>query len=88
MIAPTHQHLERLGRDDPFAELVLAVASDPDNPYNVERYLWVLEEPAMQVCRCGQSFDPEGGLGGRYRRYCSDRCQQRAWSEQRKARIR
>jgi hypothetical protein len=67
-------------RPDPFGELVRRVAADPHNPYNVERYLWVLEEPPVADCAvCGRRFDPwfayDGGAArGLPRRYCSKAC--------------
>jgi len=71
-------------RRDPFAQLVRSLAADPDSPYNLEGYLWVLEEAAPEPCEhCGAFFVPTfdywGAPGrGEARRYCSDRCRQRA----------
>ena len=71
-------------RRDPFAELVRQVAGDPDNPFNIERYLWVLEEAAPEPCgHCGvlfvPSFDYDGAPArGQARRYCTAACAQRA----------
>jgi hypothetical protein len=69
---------------DPFAELVRAVHSDPDNAYNLEKYLWVLEEAPPGECGCcGRLFDATVGHAGEParglpRRYCSPACSQRA----------
>jgi hypothetical protein len=79
-------------RTDPFARLVREVASDPDSAFNIEEHLWVLEEPAPEVCSlCGDLFDPalnhHGGLAsGTARRYCSSRCAGRAAYQRRTAR--
>ena len=81
-------------RRDPFAELVRRVAADPLNPYNIERYLWVLEEPPFADCEvCGRRFDPwfayDGGPArGLSRRYCSRRCGDRAAYRRHQERIR
>jgi hypothetical protein len=72
------------GHADPFAELVRQVASDPDNAYNVEQHLWVLEEdPPGECASCGRLFDPAVGYHGELarglpRKYCSPACSQRA----------
>jgi hypothetical protein len=72
------------GRDDPFSRLVASMAADPANPFNIERYLWVLDEPPARRCsHCGGWFAPgesyDGGPArGRPRRYCSPGCVQRA----------
>ncbi len=78
------------GRRDPFADLVRQVASDPDNPFNIDRYLWILEEPPPQACvTCGDLFDAwadylGGPARGLPRRYCSPRCRDRAaWARRR-----
>jgi hypothetical protein len=69
-------------RLDRFAQLVARVAADPDNAYNIDRYRWVLDEPAPQPCaRCGTLFWPGesytgGPARGRLRRHCSRRCAQ------------
>lgn len=68
------------GRSDPFSELVRQVAHDPSNPYNLDRYLWVLEEPAPRACfACGELFDPcysyDGAVArGLPRQHCSRTC--------------
>lgn len=70
-------------RSDPFAELVRQVAEDPANPFNIEAYLWVLEEAPPEPCEaCGTlfvpSFDYDGApAGGHPRRYCSRICAHR-----------
>lgn len=79
----------RATRDDPFAELVRQVHDDPANPYNLDGYLWVLEEPAPRECpSCGALFDPalghDGTLSRRHRRYCSLRCGRRAAERRRR----
>lgn len=80
-------------RNDPFSRLVATVAADTDNPFNIERYLWVLEEPAPRQCECcGTLFDPWGGYDGvtphgPARRYCSRRCATRAAYERHRARL-
>jgi hypothetical protein len=79
-------------RHDPFTELVRRVAADPLNPYNIERYLWVLEEPPLRACAtCGAFFDPWFAYDGEPshgppRRYCSPRCRGRAAYERQRAR--
>lgn len=71
-------------RDDPFARLVAEVAADPANPFNIERYLWVLEEPPARPCGwCGVMFDPWFDYAGDAARglprgYCSTLCRDRA----------
>jgi len=74
----------RTHRDDRFADLVRQVAADPANPFNIDRYRWVLDGPAPRRCElCGELVDawvdydggPAQGLG---RRYCSRRCAGRA----------
>ena len=83
----------RAGRGrDRFAELVARVAADPDNAYNIDRYLWVLDEPAARSCdHCGEPFWPGesyagGPARGRPRRYCSPGCASRAGWERHWAR--
>lgn len=78
---------------DRFAQLVAEVAADPANPYNIERYLWVLDGPPLR-CRahCGAWFDPwfdydEGSARGLPRRYCSRRCAGRARYLRHRARV-
>lgn len=72
------------GHSDPFADLVRALAADPDNPYNVERYEWVLEEDPPQECgHCGGLFDPNIDHRGEVakglpRLYCSLACSHKA----------
>jgi hypothetical protein len=72
------------GRTDRFAALVAEVVSDPDSPFNLDRYLWVLEErPAWRCGSCGVEFDPWCGYGGDPGRgcawrYCSRPCRERA----------
>jgi rubredoxin len=84
--APSH-------RDDPFARLVAQVAADPDNPFNIEKYLWVLEEPPPRQCPiCGDWFDPWFDYVGEAphgpaRRYCSRRCAGRAAYERHRGRL-
>jgi hypothetical protein len=79
-------------RSDPFAQLVREVASDPENAFNIEGHLWVLEEPAPEVCsQCGALFDPgldhHGGLAtGLPKKYCSLPCSYRAANRRRAAR--
>jgi hypothetical protein len=81
------------GRSDPFAILVAEVAADAANAYNIERYLWVLEEPAPRACAwCGELFDPgldyRGDISrGLPRRYCSRRCAERASASRRRGRL-
>ena len=76
----TDQHL----RDDTFSRLVRQVVGDPHNPFNIERYLWVLEEPLLRACAtCGGVFDPWFGYDGdpahgQTRQYCSRTCRDRA----------
>lgn len=71
-------------RDDPFARLVRQVHNDARNPFNIERYHWVLEEPPAQPCGwCGVLFDPwfdyaGDAARGLPRRYCSPLCRNRA----------
>lgn len=71
-------------RTDRFARLVREVADDPASPFNIERYLWVLEEAAPEPCEgCGTlfvpSFDYEGAPAkGQARRYCTRVCARRA----------
>lgn len=79
-------------RDDPFAELVRQVHHDPANAYNIERYLWVLEEPLRRCAVCGELFDPCFAYNGEAahghpRRYCSLRCAWRAAERRRRARM-
>lgn len=79
-------------RDDPFAALVLQVAEDPANAFNIGRYLWVLEEPLRACDVCGELFDPcfahEGGPAhGLPRQYCSPRCGWRAAERRRRIRM-
>jgi hypothetical protein len=65
---------------DPFAALVAAVAADPDNAYNVDRYLWVLDEPGPRSCGwCATWFWPGES-------YCSPRCAARATEVRRRCR--
>jgi hypothetical protein len=70
-------------RTDPFAELVREVAADLANPFHIERFLWVLEEPPVRTCGyCGALFNPWADYAGapargRPRRYCSPRCANR-----------
>jgi hypothetical protein len=77
-------------RRDRFAELVARVATDPDNPSNIERYLWVLDEPSARHCdHCRAGFDPwsayDGGPArGLPRRYCAPRCAWRAAERRRR----
>jgi hypothetical protein len=79
---------------DPFADLVRQVAADLLNPYNIERYLWVLEEPPVADCEaCGRRFDPwfayDGGPArGLPRRYCSTACANHAAYRRHQERIR
>ena|SRR5436309_1081547 len=81
-------------RSDPFARLVRGVAGDPDNPQNLERYLWVLEEAAPEPCEhCGSLFVPSfdywgAPARGQARRYCSEACAQRATTWRRTTRAR
>jgi hypothetical protein len=81
-------------RTDPFARLVRQVHDDPDNAFNVERYLWVLEEAPPEPCdQCGRlylpSFDYAGDRArGRPRRYCSARCGRRTYDQRRPPRRR
>ena len=78
-------------RNDPFARLVRLLHDDPANPFNLERYLWVLEESPPEPCgECGglflPAFDYEGGAAkGQPRRYCSRRCVYRAAERRRPA---
>ena len=71
-------------RSDPFAELVRTVAADPQNPYNIEGYLWVLEDDPPRPCACcGRLFDTGVGYRGELarglpRRYCTLPCSRRA----------
>lgn len=86
--AIVEQHLHQ----DPFTELVRQVHDDPANPYNIERYLWVLEEPLRTCGACGAWFDPcfsyDGAPAqGLARRYCSLRCRSRAAYERQRARL-
>lgn len=79
-------------RDDRFAALVRQVAEDPANAYNIERYLWVLEEPLRRCAACGELFDPcfaynGEAAHGQPRRYCSPRCAWRAAEHRRRARM-
>jgi hypothetical protein len=80
-------------RTDPFAELVRQVAADLANPFNIERFLWVLEEPPPRECPwCGTLFAPalahDGTLtASRHRQYCSTRCVTRAAWSRRRARL-
>lgn len=77
-------------RDDPFAALVRRLHDDPGNAYNLDRYLWVLEEPPAQPCGwCRTLFDPWFGYDaeparGHRRRHCSTGCRNRAaWARRR-----
>jgi hypothetical protein len=71
-------------RSDPFAELLRAVAADPDNAYNLDPYVWVLEEGPLEPCEhCGAFFDSAsdyagGPATGKPRRYCSRACSEHA----------
>lgn len=88
------RHTCPVRRDDPFSRLVAAAAADPDNPFNIERYMWVLEEPPVRPCGwCGVVFDPWSGYGGEAargcpRRYCSRACRDRAAWTRRCRRVR
>ncbi len=79
-------------RTDPFAQLVREVAADLANPFNIERFLWVLEEPPARPCRCcGALFNPWADYAGAPargvpRRYCSPPCARRAAHARRHAR--
>lgn len=81
-------------RTDRFVELVREVHEDPDNAYNLDRYLWVLEQPPTRACAaCGDLFDPwldyaGGPARGLPRRHCSRACAQRAGWERHWARRR
>lgn len=77
---------------DRFAALVAEVAADPDSAFNVDRFLWVLEEPGPRPCGwCeswfwpGESYDG-GPARGLPRRYCSPRCAARATEVRRRCR--
>jgi hypothetical protein len=80
-------------QDDRFAELVRQVATDPTSPFNIERYLWVLDGPPLRWCaRCGELFDPwfayaGGPARGLPRRYCSPLCAGRAAEGRRRLRL-
>lgn len=81
LIGRTQTHIA--GRSDPFAELVRQVAGDPDNAYNLDPYLSVLEDAPRPCAVCGSLFnagrDYYGGPAvGWPRRYCSPRCAERA----------
>jgi hypothetical protein len=81
-------------RRDPIAQLVRHLAADPDNAYNLDPYLWVLEEAAPEPCEhCGTLFLPSFDYRGAYargqaRRYCSEACAQRATTWRRTIRTR
>jgi hypothetical protein len=66
------------------AELVRQVHDDPANAYNLDRYVWVLEEPPPQRCAaCRRFFHPwfaydDEPARGCPRRYCSRSCRDRA----------
>lgn len=80
-------------RDDRFADLVRQVAADPHDPFNLDGYLWTLEEPTPRWCdACGDLFDPwfayDGGPArGLPRRYCSPQCAGRAAELRRRRRL-
>jgi len=80
-------------RHDYFSQLVAAVAADPANAYNIERYLWVLDGPPLRWCdRCAELFDlwfayDGGPARGLPRRYCSPRCAARAAEDRRRLRL-
>jgi hypothetical protein len=83
-------HGRTAGRSDPFAKLVGRVHEDPANAYNLDRYLWVLEELPPRACAaCGTFFDPwlaydDEPARGCPRRYCSRSCRDRAsWARRR-----
>jgi hypothetical protein len=84
MLSAQELGFSRPVRHDPFADLIRALVADPDNPYNLERYLWVLEEPPPRECgHCGRLFDStidyRGELAkGKPRLYCSPSCSNRA----------
>ncbi len=65
---------------DRFAGLVALVVTNPENAYNMDRYLWVLDEPGPRpCCSCGGWLWPGeayngGAARGVPRRYCSPRC--------------
>ncbi len=81
-------------RTDPFARLVRQAHEDAGNAYNIERYLWVLEEAPPEPCdHCGRlylpSFNYDGEPArGRPRRYCSVRCARRMFHRRRPPRRR
>jgi hypothetical protein len=84
MLSAQELGFSRPVRHDPFADLIRSLATDADNAYNLEPYLWVLEEQPPRECgHCGRLFDPaihyRGELAkGKPRLYCSPSCSNRA----------
>ena len=92
MLSAQELGFSRPQRHDAFADLVRSLAADPDNPYNLERYLWVLEEGPLEACgHCGALFDSAfdyagGPATGKLRRSCSRACSEHAAYRRRRQR--
>lgn len=76
---------------DPFATLVSAVAAMPDNAYNTDRYLWVLDARDKPCPICSKAFNPSDTHNGcghsrRPRLYCSPKCATVAYWQRRTGR--